>query len=132
MTMLDPILAKLGLHKHAAHNPSAPAHIRGADPQTAHVGTQPVKVPIIDVVSKLDRLASANPTPLDWKVSIVDLLALLGLDHSAEAVKELAVELGCPASEMRAAARRKRWLHWAVMKKIAEHGGNVPLGPSHK
>lgn len=81
---------------------------------------------MVDVVSKLDTLAAASPVKLDWKVSIVDLLKLLGIDSSYEARKELAVELGCPAEKMADSAQMNMWLHKTVLQKIAENGGNVP------
>ena len=87
---------------------------------------------MVDVVSKLDALAKKSPIPLNWKVSIVDLLVVLGIDHSAATIQELAVELGCPASEMGDSARRNIWLHQAVLAKIAENGGNIPASLLHK
>ena len=86
----------------------------------------PAATPVVDVVSKLERLAAANPQKLDWKVSIVDLLALLGLDSSFAARKELATELGCPAEKMNDSAQMNIWLHKTVLRKLAENGGNIP------
>ncbi|MGA9398036.1 MAG: DUF3597 domain-containing protein, partial [Anaerolineaceae bacterium] len=63
---------------------------------------------------------------LDWKVSIVDLMKLLGLDSSFENRKKLAVELGCPADLMKDSASMNTWLHKTVLAKLAEHGGNIP------
>ena len=84
------------------------------------------EMPMVDVVSKLEELAAANPEQLDWKVSIVDLLKLLGIDSGFEARKELAVELGIPEDQLDDSAEMNMWLHKAVLKKIAENGGNVP------
>jgi hypothetical protein len=86
----------------------------------------PVEVPMVDVVSKLESLAAKNPAKLDWKVSIADLLFLLGMDNSFKARKELAIELGCPEKLMADSAQMNMWLHSAVLKKIAENGGNIP------
>ena len=81
----------------------------------------------VDVVSKLDALAKANPQKLDWKVSIVDLLKLLDLDSSLTSRKELAVELGCPADKIGGDyAEMNVWLHKEVLKRIAANGGNIP------
>ncbi len=96
-------------------SPAAPA------PQPA-----PVAIPVVDVVSKLEQLAATHPEKLNWKVSIVDLLKLLGIDSSFEARKELATELGCPADMMGDSARMNTWLHKTVLQKIAENGGNIP------
>jgi hypothetical protein len=83
-------------------------------------------MPMVDVVSKLEQMAAHNPQKLDWKVSIVDLLKLLGLDSSYEARKELAVELGCPPEKMNDSAQMNTWLHKTVLQKLAENGGNIP------
>jgi phenylalanyl-tRNA synthetase beta subunit len=68
---------------------------------------------------------------LNWKTSINDLMALLGMDHSPEAIKELAVELGCPASELGDSYKRNVWTHQALLKKISENGGNIPQNLLH-
>ena len=46
-----------------------------------------------------EGLAASHAEKLNWKVSIVDLLKLLGIDSSLAARKALATELGCPARE---------------------------------
>jgi len=80
---------------------------------------------MVDVVTKLDKMAAGKN--LDWKVSIVDLLKVLGIDSSLENRKELAVELGCPKELMGGDhAKMNMWLHKAVLKEIAENGGNIP------
>ena len=78
----------------------------------------------MDVVKQLEQ--KAKGTGLNWKVSIVDLLTLLDMDHSREARNELAKELGCPPEDMSDSARMNTWLHKTVLKKIAENGGNIP------
>lgn len=83
-------------------------------------------MPLVDLVSKLEKLAASNPEKLAWKVSIVDLLKLLGLDSGYAAIKELAIELGCPEFEMSDSARRNIWLHKTLLRKISENGGNIP------
>ncbi len=80
----------------------------------------------VDVVAKLEGLAAASKEKLNWKVSIVDLMKLLGLDSSLAARKELATELGCPADKMADSAQMNMWLHKVVLRKLAENGGNVP------
>lgn len=86
----------------------------------------PVEIPVVDVMSKLEKLAKENPQELNWKTSIVDLLKLLGIDSSREARNELAVELGCPEEKMKDSAQMNMWLHKTVIQKIAENGGNIP------
>lgn len=79
----------------------------------------------VDVVAKLEKLAVAHPEKLNWKVSIVDLMKLLDMDSSLSARKALATELGYKASTDDSAAMNI-WLHKAVLRKLAENGGNVP------
>ena len=152
MSIFSTILEKLGLQKPAAAATApkpvagAPRPIAGAPGPTSGVpkpaystggpsiGTMPggiaaqppAPVAIVDVVSKLDKLAGKDST-LDWKVSIVDMLKLLGMDSSLNARKELATELGCPPDLMGGDyAKMNVWLHDTVLKKIAENGGNIP------
>lgn len=114
----------------AAHAPSAkpaaPAVPTSPAPQAVPAAAAPTPMPMVDVVSKLEQLAAGASYPLDWKVSIVDLLKLLGIDSSYASRKELAVELGCPADKMGDSAQMNVWLHKTVLQKIAENGGNVP------
>jgi hypothetical protein len=87
----------------------------------------PEPVAVVDVVSKLEKMAKANPEKLDWKVSIVDMLKLLGLDSSLAARKEMAAELGCPPEKIGGDySEMNVWLHQTVLKRIADYGGNIP------
>jgi hypothetical protein len=142
MSITDNVLEKLGMSKPATIAPSAPSSKETKDSAPAArtfspnppnptfvppaTPAKPVEMPMVDVVSKLDNLAKASPIELKWKVSINDLMALLGMDHSPAAIKELAVELGCPESEMNDSYKRNVWTHKALLKKIAENGGNIP------
>ena len=142
MGMFSRILAKLGLgDKKAAAAPTpqpqvqpAPAS-RPAPTPTAAPGTPaptpaapaaPKPISEVDVVAKLEKMASTNPEKLNWKVSIVDLMKLLDLDSSLAARKELATELGAPADKMGDSAQMNMWLHKTVLRKLAENGGNIP------
>lgn len=80
----------------------------------------------VDVVAQLEQKAAANPQKLNWRTSIVDLLKLLDIDSSLGARKELASELGCPASMMADSAQMNTWLHKTVLSRLAANGGNVP------
>lgn len=82
-------------------------------------------MPMVDVVSMLEDLGKSHPGA-DWKVSINDLLMMLGFEHSYEYRKELAAELGCPEDLMSDSARMNVWLHKTVLQKISENGGNIP------
>lgn len=154
MSIFNNILEKLGIKKPAPPAisakpvaPSAPSRAvrpgqvapkaagrpvftRNA-PYIAPVPAKPVEMPMVDVVAKLDALAKASSIQLNWKVSINDLMALLGMDHSAAAIKELAVELGCPESALSDSYKRNVWTHKTLLKKIAENGGNIPQSLLH-
>ena len=124
MSLFSTILAKLGFAKEAiAQTLTQPAAEAAA---TAAPTGAPAAVPQVDVVAKLEEMAKANPEKLNWKVSIVDLMKLLGMDSSLTARKELAAELGCPAEKMVDSAQMNMWLHKTVLQKMAENGGNVP------
>lgn len=155
MGLFSTILEKLGLRKDKKEEEAAPAAAKPvaetpkaepAKPAAAKplastgAAARPMKddraleekpaapkaISEVDVVAKLEKLAAETPGQLNWKVSIVDLLKLLGLDSSGAARKELAEELGCPADQMSDSARMNVWLHKTVLKKIAENGGNIP------
>lgn len=123
MGIFSNILAKLGFGD-KKEEPVAAAP--GAAESAAVPAAAPVAISSVDVVAKLEALASAHGEKLNWKVSIVDLLKLLGLDSSLAARKELASELACPAEKMGDSAQMNMWLHKTVLQKLAENGGNIP------
>jgi len=150
MSIFDSVLEKLGIQKPAAPaapaapsakaapvKPAGPAHMAPNGPPPTRKTfipspPKPVEMPMVDVVTMLDRLAKESPIQgLNWKMSINDLMALLGLDHSGAGIKQLAVELGCPESEMGDSYKRNVWSHKALLKKIAENGGNIPQNLLH-
>ncbi len=117
MSLFNSILEKLGIRKAAA----------AGGPDAAQSAPAPAAaITEVDVVAKLEGLAASNAEKLNWKVSIVDLLKLLGLDSSLTARKELATELGCPAQAMGDSAQMNMWLHKTVLQKLAQNGGNIP------
>jgi len=140
MSLFGKILEKLGFNRgvaQAAPPPQAPAAATSSAaaapapqaPAAAPVApapAAPVAIPVVDVVAQLESLAASNREKLNWKVSIVDLLKLLGLDSSLAARKELATELGCPADKMGDSAQMNMWLHKTVLQKLADNGGNIP------
>jgi hypothetical protein len=98
-----------------------------AAPPPPPAAPKPTEMAHEDLVAHLDYLAKTGPIKgLNWRVSINDFMALLGLPHKPEDIKALAVELGCPESEMADSYTRNVWTHKALMKKLAENGGNVP------
>ena len=121
MSIFSAILSKLGFATDAmAATPSQSA------PAADLAVAAPAPMNTVDVVAKLAAMAATNPETLNWKVSIVDLMKLLGLDSSLANRKELATELGCPAEKMGDSAQMNMWLHKCVLKKLADNGGNVP------
>lgn len=144
MSLFGDILSKLGLKKEPEKPAPAPVPApkpSGARPSAAQPASKapgiprarptPMKVtpremPMVDVVGKLEGMAAKNPQKLNWKVSIVDLLKLLDLDSSAEARKEMAIELGIPQDKMADSATMNTWLHKKVLQEIAKNGGNIP------
>jgi len=119
MSLFNSILEKLGIRSAtAAEAPNANQSAPASAPASA--------IAVVDVVTKLEGLAAASAEKLNWKVSIVDLLKLLGLDSSLTARKELATELGCPAQAMGDSAQMNIWLHKTVLQKLAQNGGNIP------
>jgi hypothetical protein len=119
MNLFNSILEKLGIRSASATEapsatPTEPASAPAAD------------IAVVDVVTKLEGLAASNAEKLNWKISIVDLLKLLGLDSSLTARKELAAELGCPTQAMGDSAQMNTWLHKTVLQKLAQNGGNIP------
>jgi hypothetical protein len=129
MGLFSNILEKLGIKKAAPATGTTATKtpvVKIGGPLGSTIG-KPAAIPVVDVVAKLESMAKANPEKLDWKVSIVDLLKLLGLDSSLNARKGLATELGCPANLIGGDySQMNVWLHKTVLQKIAENGGNIP------
>ena len=128
MGIFSTILSKLGFGEAeaAAPDPSTAAPAAPAAPAASATSAAPTPISTVDVVSKLEGMAKANPEKLNWKTSIVDLMKLLGLESSLAARKELATELGCPAEKMGDSAQMNMWLNKTVLQKLAENGGNIP------
>ncbi len=127
MGLFNSILSKLGFGSGDTAAPAAAAAAPAAPAVTAPAApAAPTAIPVVDVVAQLEALAAKHPEKLNWKVSIVDLLKLLGLDSSFGARKALATELGCPADKMGDSAQMNMWLHKTVLQKLAANGGNIP------
>jgi len=125
MGIFSNILAKLGF---GSDKVEAAAQAEPATETAAAAPAAPVvkAISVVDVVAHMEALAKAHTEKLNWKVSIVDLMKLLGLDSSLTARKALAVELGCPAEKMGDSAQMNMWLHKTVLQKLADNGGNIP------
>ena len=119
MGIFSTILEKLGFGGDKVEAAAQPVQAETVAPVVTAISA-------VDVVAKLESLAKANTEKLNWKVSIVDLMKLLGLDSSLAARKTLATELGCPSEKMSDSAQMNMWLHKTVLKKLADNGGNIP------
>jgi hypothetical protein len=95
--------------------------ITGKSSTTSTAGTT---TQTVDVEAVLKEMAAKKSGGGNYKVSIVDLLKLLGLDSSLEARKKLAAELNVNAGP-HGSAEQNIALHKAVLKKLAENGGKV-------
>jgi hypothetical protein len=126
MSIFSTILEKLGLKKEAPQTATKSKEVPTLSTFTSAPPAKPAAVPMVDVVAKLNDLAAKSKQELDWKLSIVDLMKLLGIDSSYDNRKELATELGCPDNLMKDSASMNTWLHKTVMQKLAENGGNIP------
>ena len=77
-----------------------------------------------DLMVELEKKAAGRG--LNWKISVVDFLKLLGIDSSRENRDALAAELGVPQELESGSAAKNEALRLAVFKKLAENGGNIP------
>ena len=99
MSIFGTILGKIfGATPAEAAPAAAPATAPGAPAAASAAAGAPASVPAdaaakVDIVAVLDDLNEKNPETLDWRVSIVDLLKVLGIDSSLAHRKELAAEL---------------------------------------
>lgn len=105
---------------------AAPAAGAAAAPTPGAPASVPADVAAkVDIAAVLDDLNEKNPETLDWRVSIVDLLKVLGLDSSLAARKDLAAELKYDG-DTHDSARMNIWLHEKVIALVAANGGKVP------
>ena len=116
-------------HKAAAQPAPSGTAAQSPAPATPPTGTTTQPQPQtqeVDVEQVLGQIAREKGNPdLNYRTSIVDLLRLLGIDSSLDNRKELATELGY-TGEKDGSAEMNIWLHKAVMKQLATHGGKVP------
>jgi hypothetical protein len=125
MGILSTIINKVfGGKKEAAAAPAAAPAAEVVETVVAEVATPSVPVDF-DVTGYLNELRGQSKEKLDWTVSIVDLMKLVGMDSSLAARKDLAKELGY-GEDMKDSAKMNIWLHKQVMQQIAKHGGKLP------
>jgi len=94
-------------------------------PAPAPAPTPAATMSSVDVEAMLEQKAKNFPRKVNWRTSIVDLMALVGIDNSLAERRELARELGY-TGDMNDTAPMNIWLHKQVMRKLAENGGKVP------
>jgi hypothetical protein len=120
MGILSTIINKVfGGKKEAAAAPAPSAEV------VETVVAEAIPAEPFDVGSYLNGLSGESKEKLDWTVSIVDLMKLVGMDSSLSARKELAKELGY-GEDTADSAKMNIWLHKQVMQQIAKHGGKLP------
>lgn len=131
MGLFSKIVDKI-FHHDKAQAPTAAAPQAAPSPQAAPASPVATPTPApatapapVDVEAVLTSMAEIEGGGGNWRTSIVDLLKLLKLDSSLEARKELADELGVHVGEA-GSAEQNIALHKAVMKKLADNGGQVP------
>lgn len=129
MSLLARILDKIGLEHSATADPDAVPAPAPAPANSMPTPTFTAPTTDLELSARLDAMAARHPEPLDWKLSILDLLTLLELDNSLAARKELATELGCPAEKLGDAAQMNSWLHKALLRKLAANTGDVRAEP---
>jgi hypothetical protein len=119
MSIFGSILGKIFGTKPAAAAPAAPGAAETAAGVPADAAAK------VDIVAVLDDLNEKNPETLDWRVSIVDLLKVLGIDSSLANRKALAAELKYDGDGSDS-AKLNIWLHEKVIALVAANGGKVP------
>jgi hypothetical protein len=131
MSIFGNIMSKIFKHPAAGATPAAPSAAPAAEPAsfddvTAGASSSaPASMSKVDVEKVLTDLASKYNHPVNWRYSIVDLMAILGIDNSLSERKALAKELGY-TGDMSDSATMNVWLHKQVMQKLADNGGHVP------
>jgi hypothetical protein len=134
MSILGSIMSKVFGHagQTAAAPASAPASASAAQAQGASTPatstaapSKPTPISKADAEALLANIASNYSHQVNWRTSIVDLMAILGIDNSLAQRKALAKELGY-TGDMNDSATMNVWLHEQVMQKLEENGGYVP------
>jgi hypothetical protein len=106
-----------------------------------------IKKPKNDDTNKTDTLGGSKPNVLSraeveaiiearareknmqharWQVSIVDLMAVLGMNSSQDARRVLAAKLNYSGRDADGSAEKNMWIHAELLKALAQNGGRVP------
>jgi len=110
-----------------AATPAAPPSGAAAAPSFSDVTSSSSSAPAapVDVEAIMMDLEAKTGHKSNWRVSIVDLMSLLGIENSLAARRELAKELGY-TGDTNDTATMNVWLHKQVMQQMAANGGKVP------
>ncbi len=130
MSIFGSIMSKVFGHTEPATTGAATSSAQSPAPTTSApvaptAPTKPTPISQADAEALLANIASSYSHPVNWKTSIVDLMAILGIDNSLAQRKALAQELGY-TGDMNDSATMNIWLHKQVMTKLEENGGYVP------
>ena len=123
---MDKILGRS--HDAPASAPASFQNVSGGSSSTAPApaaATPAAPLSQVDVEAVLEGLASKYSHKVNWRHSIVDLMAILGIENSLPARRELAHELGY-TGDTNDTATMNIWLHKQVLRKLSENGGQVP------
>ncbi|MDQ2766898.1 MAG: DUF3597 domain-containing protein [Gemmatimonadota bacterium] len=123
MSILGSIMSKV--FGHAVPVPAATASASAPAASAPPAPTKPTPISKADAEALLTQIASNYSHPVNWRTSIVDLMAILGIDNSLAQRKALAKELGY-TGDMNDSATMNIWLHGQVMQKLEDNGGYVP------
>ncbi|MFO6445657.1 DUF3597 family protein [Erythrobacter sp. NE805] len=103
--------------------PAAPAPMATPSaPRPAPAAAEPEPISQAAMEARIARMPGAEGR--NWRTSIVDLMAVVGVDPSYENRKELAGELGL--TDYSGTAEQNIALHHAVINLLAAEGGAMP------
>ncbi len=125
MSIFGSILGKIFGVTPAEAASAAPAPAADAPAPDAPASVPPDVASKVDIAAVLDEMNEKIPEELDWRVSIVDLMKVLGLDSSLAARRQLAAELKYDG-DTHDTAKMNIWLHEKVIALVAANGGKVP------
>lgn len=127
MSILGSIMSKVFGHDAPAATASPASQAQSAAPAPAApvAPAKPTPISRTDAEALLTAIAANYSHAVNWRTSIVDLMAILGIDNSLAQRKTLAKELGY-TGDMNDSATMNVWLHEQVMNKLEENGGYVP------
>jgi Domain of unknown function (DUF3597) len=124
MGLFGNLMGKVFGTSHPAAAAAAPTPEQVASAPLAVASAATAEAPHVDYEAVLDALNEKNPEELDWRVSIVDLMKLVGMDSSLTARKTLAGELHYTGDTSDSAAMNI-WLHGQVLAIFSKNGGKM-------